>query len=61
MAMKILKLSVKYDIPMMMNYCEEYLISLIEEPCFTKMELLEEAEQLGLHKLKVNQNDLKNL
>jgi len=53
MAMKILKLAVKYDIPMMMDYSEKYLISQLEKSNFPKIELLEEAEQLGLQEMKV--------
>jgi hypothetical protein len=53
MAMKILKLSVKYDIPMMLDYAETHLLSQLEQHNFPKIELLEVADELGLQKLKV--------
>jgi hypothetical protein len=49
--MEILKLSIKYDIPLIQKDCEVHLIQ--SEKC-PKMELLELADQLGLQKLAVN-------
>ena len=51
MALEMLKMSIKYDIPMMQNYCEEYLVKYMT--C-SKMELLEMGDQqLGNEKLMV--------
>jgi hypothetical protein len=48
--MEILKLSIKYDMSMMQNNCEKYLMQ--SEKC-SKIELLVLAEQLGVQKLMV--------